>query len=147
MTIRRIILSAAVAGLLGFQGCAAAVVPLAAGGAEAGASGISSGISYSMGSTAYKTVTAPYDVLMNAIEESLKRMDIMVTETTPTDTGSKITAEAGSRTIEIELDQMTAKATQVQVLAKDGWFFRDRATAAEIIVQIEKTLANHNAPS
>ncbi len=145
MAIRFIILAALLA-LAALQGCAALAVPLAAGGMEGGAgAAATSGISYTFSSGAYKTVTAPYEDLMRAVEESLKRMDMPITETKQTETGAKIKADAGSRQIEIELDQLTTKATQIEVIAKDGWFFRDRATAAEIIVQIEKTLANHKS--
>ncbi|MBI4638485.1 MAG: hypothetical protein HY727_19265 [Candidatus Rokubacteria bacterium] len=49
-------------------------------------------------------------------------------------------ALAADRTIEIELDRLTAQTSRMRVNAKQGWFFKDRATAGEIIVQTERTL-------
>jgi len=66
-------------------------------------------------------------------------MAIPVKENQATEAGTKIVATAGDRTIEIELDRLTARTTRMRVNVKQGWFFRDRATATEIIVQTERT--------
>jgi hypothetical protein len=42
--------------------------------------------------------------------------------------------------VEIELDRLTRTTSRMRVNVKQGWFFRDRATATEIIVQTERTL-------
>ena len=67
-------------------------------------------------------------------------MDMEVKENQPTDSGRKIVAQAGDRTIEIELDRVTSQTTRMRVNAKQGMFFKDRATAAEIIIQTERRL-------
>lgn len=100
----------------------------------------SSGVSYTLDSIAYKTFSASEEGLRTATLRTLKRMDIQVKETEPTEAGSKIVAEAADRTIEIELDRLTTKTARMRVNAKQGWFFKDRATAAEIILQTERTL-------
>ena len=51
-------------------------------------------------------------------------------------------AVAGDRTIEIELDRLTVKTSRMRVVIKQGWFFRDRASATEIIAQTGRTLAD-----
>ena len=44
------------------------------------------------------------------------------------------------REIEIELEMVSAKATRMRTVAKQGVFFKDRATATEILNQTEKIL-------
>lgn len=70
-----------------------------------------------------------------------------VKENQPTESGRRLVAIAGDRTIEIELDWLTAQTTRMRVNAKQGTFFKDRATAAEIIVQTERTLEDEPTPA
>lgn len=51
-------------------------------------------------------------------------------------------AQAGDRTVDIEIDRITARTSRMRVVVKQGWFFRDRATAGEIIVQTQRMLGN-----
>ena len=118
-------------------GCAAVGLTLL--GVGAGISG-GTGVSYTLDSIAYKTFTSPEEGLRTATLKTLKRMDMKVNENQPTDSGRRIVAEAGDRTIEIELDRLTTKTSRMRVTVKQGWFFRDRATAAEILIQTERTL-------
>ncbi len=103
------------------------------------------GVSYSLDSVAYKTFTASEPTLRAATLRTLKRMDIEVKENQPIDSGRQIVAVAGDRTIEIELDRLTSQTTRMRVNAKHGAFFKDRATAAEIIVQTERSLDDEPA--
>ncbi len=121
----------------GSAGCAAIALTLFGVGAGVSAG---TGVSYTLDSVAYKTFTTSEGVLRTATLKTLKRMDIEVKENKVTDSGRNIVAQAGDRTIEIELDRMTPKTTRMRVSAKQGTFFRDRATATEIIVQTERTL-------
>ena len=124
-------------GLLGSQGCAA--VGLTLFGVGAGVS-TGAGVSYTLDSIAYKTFTAPVEDLHGAALKTLRRMDMTVKENKPSESGKKIVATAGDRTIEIELDRMTGRTSRMEVVAKQGWLWRDRATAMEIIIQTEQTL-------
>ena len=142
VTSRWIIMGVLALSLLGHQGCAAAGLTLF--GVGAGVT-TGTGVSYTLDSIAYKTFTAPIEDLQSATLKALKRMDIRVKENQPNASGRKIMAEAGDHTIEIELDRLTAKTSRMQVVAKQGWLFRDRATAAEIIVQTDQTLETHAA--
>ena len=120
-------------GTIGSSGCAAVAVTLF--GVAAG-----SGVSYTLDSIAYKTFSTSEETLRAATLKTLKRMDMAVKENQPTDAGRKIMAQAGDREIEIELDRLTTKTSRMRVNAKQGRFFKDRATAAEIIIQTERTL-------
>lgn len=126
------------------SGCAAVGLTLLSVGAGIGAG---TGLSYTLDSIAYKTFTAPEEGLRAATLKALKRMDMNVKENQPTDSGRQIVAQAGDRTIEIELDRLTTKTARMRVNVKQGWFFRDRATAAEIIVQTERALENEPLPA
>jgi hypothetical protein len=106
--------------------------------------GVSSGtgVNYTLDSIAYKTFAASEAEVRAATLRTLKRMAMDVTENGATETGRQITAVAGDRTVDIELDRITSKTSRMRVNVKKGWLFRDRATAGEIIVQTEKTLDN-----
>jgi len=127
----------AVMTLVGAAGCAAAGLTLLGVGAGVSAG---TGVSYTLDSIAYKTFTGPEEGLRAATLKTLKRMDIEVEENQPTESGRKIVAVAGDRAIEIELDRLTSQTTRMRVNVKQGWFFKDRATATEIIIQTERTL-------
>ena len=129
----------AVLTLLGTQGCAAIGLTLL--GVGAGVT-TGTGIAYTLDSIAYKTFTAPLGNLEGATLKTLERMDIEVEENYPTESGTKLVATAGDRAIEIELDRLTAKTTRMRVNAQQGWFFKDRATATEIIAQTDRTLVD-----
>jgi hypothetical protein len=71
---------------------------------------------------------------------ALNDMGIKVQSTEKTDEGKAIKASAIERQIEIELQAISSKTTRIRTVAKDGIFFKDRATATEIILQTERIL-------
>ncbi len=127
----------AVAALLGSQGCAAIGMALLSAGVGTAAG---QGVSYTLESIGYKTFTTPVDTLEAATVKALKRMDIEMKGREQTDDGVKITAKAGDRDIDIELDRLTTQTARMRVDASLKWFFKDRATAAEIIIQTAQAL-------
>ena len=129
-------------GTIGSSGCAAIALTLLGVGAGVGGG---TGVSYTLDSVAYKTFTASEEGLRAATLKTLKRMDMQVKEDQPSESGRKIVAQAGDREIEIELDRLTGKTSRMRVNAKQGMFFKDRATAAEIIIQTERTLDDEPA--
>jgi Protein of unknown function (DUF3568) len=124
-------------GLLSTQGCAAVGLTLLSVGAGVTAG---TGVSYTLDSIAYKTFAASLEGVHGATRQTLRRMDIAVQEDQPSATGRTLVAVAGDRTIAIELDRLTSRTSRMRVNAKQGWFFKDRATATEIIVQTAQTL-------
>ncbi len=121
-------------------GCAG--VGLALFGVGAGISG-GTGVNYTLDSIAYKTFATSEPELRAATLKTLKRMAIDVKENEATESGRQMTAIAGDRTVDIELDRITPRTSRMRVNVKQGWILRDRATAGEIIVQTEKTLDKH----
>ena len=145
---RRSFIAALVLGsAVGVQACAAMGLTLFGVGAGVTAG---TGVSYTMDGIAYKTFTTPVDTLQAATLDTLDRMDIEVRDIEvlveqSAETGRKIIGTAGDRAIEIELDRLTTRTSRMRVVAKQGVFFKDRATAAEIIAQTEQTLEKEPA--
>ena len=126
---------------IALQGCVAGL-PLAAFSIVAGAAS-SAGMGHTLDSITYKTFSVPLEGLSRATVMTLDRLDMPVMEVENTDEGQSITAMAGERTVEIELDRMTATATRMRVVVKKNILIRDRATATEIILQTDRTLSDH----
>lgn len=120
--------------LLSLPGCAA--VALTAGSMAAGL-----GVEHTLGGITYKTFVSPVANLRLATLKTLSRMDMRVTDDRESEEGWVITATASERTIEIELERLTDRATRMRVVANKGnFFFKDGATATEIIIQTAEAL-------
>ena len=102
--------------------------------------GGSAAVNHQMSSTPSRTFTAPLTKVKNASIAALKRMGIQAGEVRKVETGEVITARVGNREIEVELESLTAQTTRMRVVARNGSFFHDGATAAEIIAQTRKSL-------
>jgi hypothetical protein len=124
--------------LLYLNGCAA---PLALTLFGVGA-GVTTGtaVSYTMDGIAYRTFTAPLQQVERATLMALNNMGMEVDGAEKTDEGKSIKAKGTDRQIEIELQAISSKTTRIRTVAKQGWFFKDRATATEIILQTERIL-------
>ena len=82
----------------------------------------------------------PLPQVESATRTALDRMGIKVDSTANTDQGKSLRATSNDRDIEIELEMVSSKTTRIRTVAKQGIFFKDRATAGEIIIQTEKVL-------
>jgi hypothetical protein len=123
--------------LLAISGCAAVGMTLFGVGA-----GVTTGtsVAYTLDGIAYRTFTAPLPQVESATRTALDRMGIKVEATAQMDQGKAIKAVSNDRDIEIELERVSSKTTRIRTVAKQGIFFKDRATATEIIIQTEKAL-------
>jgi hypothetical protein len=97
-------------------------------------------VSYTMDGVAYRTFTAPLPKVEQATLRALNEMGMEVQAPEKTDEGKAIKAKGADRQIEIELEAISSKTTRIRTVAKDGIFFKDRATATEIIMQTERIL-------
>src|SRR5512134_1382613 len=117
------------------SGCASVGVTLAGLGAGVGLNHYSNNLTS-------RTFTQPLPEVRQEEHVALKRMDISVDATAEHVVATTITAKAGTREIEIELEPITANATRMQSIARrEGSLLLDAATGAEIIAQTEKVLA------
>ena len=119
------------------NGCAAIALTMLGVGA-----GVATGtsVSYTLDGVAYRTFTAPLPQVETATRTALDKMGIKVEATSKTEQGKAIKAIGNERDIELDLEMVTAKTTRIRTVAKQGVFFKDRATATEIILQTEKIL-------
>lgn len=123
--------------LLSLSGCAAVGMTLFGVGA-----GVATGtsVSYTLDGIAYRTFTAPISQVEGATRTALDRMGIKIEGTSKTEQGKAIKAVSNDRQIEIELEMISPKTTRIRTVARQGMFFKDRATATEIIMQTERVL-------
>ena len=121
--------AALILGVLSLHGCAA--IALTAGSVVAGA-----GVDHTLSGIVYKTFAASMAETRLATLKTFKRMDMDVTKDKKTEDGWLITAIAAERTIDVELEALSKRTTRMRVVANKGdIFFKDSATANEIIVQ------------
>lgn len=97
-------------------------------------------VSYTLDGIAYRTFTAPLPQVERATLLALNDMGMQVESAQKTQEGKAIKASGVDRQIEVELEAISSKTTRIRTVAKDGVFFKDRATATEIILQTERIL-------
>ncbi len=125
--------------LFSVPGCAG--VALTAGGIAG-----STGVNHTLSGIAYKTFATPVDELHFATLKTLGRLDMEVSEDKEIASGFEILALARDRKIEIELESLTSRTTRMRVVVNKGdIFFKDAATATEIIIQTVETMAKDAA--
>ena len=134
-----------------FTGCAV-VAPIAL-------TSTSMGVAYYYMNVSEKTCVYDLDTMCRASQLTLKRMGFKLGEQSKDEDGDrKIKADSEDLNITIKLKKITHKCTKIKVTARKSVVIRDKATAAEIIMQTEKTaelmkfnrraeLSNNPAPS
>jgi hypothetical protein len=130
---RRVVLLVAVLSIPLLAGCATAALSILGAGASVG-------MVRSLDAVSHRTFSASAPRVRTAMLRVLKQMGIQVQGTTRVDSTHFITAAARDRRIEIELFPISAYATRVRVVAREGTLSYDGATAAEIVVQTERLL-------
>lgn len=107
------------------------------------AAGVGSGtaVNYALNGYAYRTVMAPIAQVERAAVRTVKNMGFQLASEEKIDAGSLLHATGNDREIEIRLEKVSEKTTRIRTVVSQGVFMRDRATATEIIVQTEETLA------
>lgn len=102
--------------------------------------GASTAVSHGLGGIAYRTFTAPAPRVRTASLAALNRMGIRLAATEKAEHGEILRATATDREIEITLEPVSALSTRMRVIARNGQWFFDSATATEIILQTERML-------
>ena len=122
--------------VLALSGCA--LMGLAA--APAAVSSGAAGVNYSFTNNVYKTISYPVADVEAALNKALKKMDIQKMERRAGEGKISVKVVTSHLDIYIDLEKVTPTVTNIEVNAKKGVFFKDKATATEIIVQTEKNL-------
>lgn len=102
--------------------------------------GGSAAVNHRVGNVGTRTFTASLPKVRTASQRALHRMGISADAPRKTEIGELITARAGNRDIEVELESLTSNTTRMKVIARDGGIFYDGSTATEIITQTERQL-------
>jgi hypothetical protein len=121
---------------LGITGGAVAVAAVGAGAGEA----FRAGTEYSLTGTAFRTFTASAETMHEATRSTLSRMAFIVEREEEMSPGRRVVATGIGCTIEIEIEPLSPAVTRIELMVKRGFLKRDRATASEIITQIELAL-------
>lgn len=93
------------------------------------------GVTYTMSNKAQKTFAAPADRVKTSLLLALQELDFPVDTDEKTDDGVRIVASANGREVEVELEEVTPRATRLHVVVRHGVFVKDRATAERIVEQ------------
>ncbi len=118
--------------LLLTTGCIAAALPAL--------SGVGLAVHYSQSNVASKSFTFTVDQIDKATMFALKGMGINVVDDSTTEKGKRIKAATDELDIIIDLEQVTANVTKLNVNASKWTMIKDKATASEIIAQVAKAL-------
>ena len=118
---------------LGLAGCEPLALTLL--GAGAGTA-----LRYGLDGVAYRTFTASAPEVRLASLAALERMGLTFDGTEAFEGGEVIYARSAQRTIEIDVEPISAKATRMRIAAKNGGLFYDNATAHEIVAQTQRQL-------
>jgi hypothetical protein len=122
------------------SGCAALAISAAGAGA-----GI--GIPYVFNDCADRTLNFSFDQVDRATPKVLKKLDIDLLMETEIENGKRVKASTNNLEILIDMEKITMRATRVTINAKKGTLIRDKATAEEIINQLEKNLSTDKNPA
>ena len=138
--LRVLLIGALVAGLA--TGCTGIELPaLGAAALSAGVgNAVRAGTEYTVTGTAYRTFTLSLEDLAAVVRRTMDRMDLPVTQAEVHGTQLKFTAEGIDRTVQLSLTPISGAVTRLGIAVKRGIILRDRATASEIVTQIEQTV-------
>jgi hypothetical protein len=132
---------AAAAGLA--AGCTGIELPaLGAAALSAGVgNSVKAGIEYTATGTAYRTFTLSLEDLAAVVRRTLDRMELPITEAAAHGERLTLTAEGIGRTVRLTFTPISPAVTRLGISVKAGIVRRDRATASELVTQIEQSAA------
>lgn len=100
------------------------------------------GANHQINGISAKTFTEPQKLVEDAAVKALERMGMKIEARESTDEGRLLKAIAADRTIDVTLEAITPATTRVSaVTRRAGSIFMDGATSAEVVAQMEKSLA------
>jgi uncharacterized protein DUF3568 len=99
-------------------------------------------VKYTVDSTAKRTFSENLNHVMRASIDVLKKMNITIDTVKKKESGAKIQAVANDLKIKISIHPITDNTTKVSIDALKYAVLRDKATADEIITQIDVALTD-----
>ena len=126
------------------SGCVALGLTAATVGASAFSSGanvaVHAGTEYASGGKVYRTFSLPLADLRVALGDTLARMELPVIRDEADEDARRIEVQARDREIKLRLEPVTRTVTRLRLVVSEGHFSKDRATASEIVAQLERTV-------
>lgn len=101
---------------------------------------VRAGTEYTMTGTAYRTFTLSPEDLAMVVRQTLERMELPSVEEQEGEGRLTVRAEGIERSVRLTLTPISPSLTRLGVSVKQGLVRRDKATASEIITQIEQAL-------
>jgi hypothetical protein len=140
-------------GVLAAQGCAAIPLAVIAGSLlEAGGSAIvKTGTEYTASGTALRTFAVPVEQVHAAVLEAFSRVQILVVREQTSPKRHRIEGRMQGRKVRVDLFPLTPTLTAMTLDVKRNAFASDKATASELLAQVERAvndgLAAASAPA
>jgi hypothetical protein len=140
MLIRTLIMLLVAA--VGLSGCAAIGLTALGAGALSGGAGavVRAGTEYTRTGTVYRTFSLAPERLREAVSDTFARMELAIVEDEVDGLDRHIVARARGRVIVLTLQPLTRTVTRARLSVSAGRLGKDRATASEIITQLEHTV-------
>ena len=101
---------------------------------------VRAGTEYTMTGTAYRTFSLSLEDLVGVTRRTLERMELPITEAEAHDERLTLRAEGIERTVRLTFTPISPTLTRLGISVKQGLVRRDRATASEIVTQIEQSV-------
>jgi hypothetical protein len=142
-------LAVLVVAAVGLSGCAALGLTALGAGALSGGAGavVRAGTEYTRTGTVYRTFSLSSDQLREVVSETFARMELAIHADEMDGVDRHIVAHARGRVIALTLQPLTRTVTRARLSVSAGALSKDRATASEIIVQLEQTARDSGAAS
>lgn len=137
--MRKFSIILATASALTLSGCAGGVGLTMLGVGAGTAAG--TGVNHTLNGIAYKTFPEPAEDVRKASVRALGQLAMNIDKQADTPEGKEIYAKANKRSVEIRIEELTPKTSQMRVtVIEDNGFLRDSATATEVIIQTAQSL-------
>jgi len=101
---------------------------------------VRAGTEYTITGTAYRTFSLPVEDLSTIVRRTLDRMNLPIAAEKIEDGRLTLDAEGIDRTVHLTFTPISRSVTRLGISVKQGLIRRDRATASEIVTQIEESL-------
>jgi len=136
-----VLIALAAGGCGGIELSALTVAALSAGAGSA----VKAGTEYTLTGVAYRTFSVSLEDLAAVVRDQLDRTQFTV-ESAHAD-GYELVVVAGGidRSVHLRFTPITPRVTRLRLAVTKGWIFRDKATASEILAEIERTVSHLNS--
>lgn len=131
------VISLAAGGCTGIEVSALGVAALSAGAGSV----VRAGTEYTLTGTAYRTFGLSLDDLSTVVRSTLARLEFTVQDAVAADHELIIEAAGIERTVHLRFTPITPVVTRLKVVVRRDLIRRDRATASELLAQIDRDAA------